>query len=82
MTRQDEVIFQLIDKAKTHDGEIDSIEFDNELILTDENSVIYKAYSVDIGYRELSFNCENAILNYAIDTIGFNDYMILTEIFE
>lgn len=75
--RQNELLIQdLIDKAIKYKGETKEIILKKEIILY-EDDTFFKAHSVSICNRELSFSCDNGHLGYTIDTIGFNDYLIL-----
>ena len=81
LKQQQKIIDNLTDMAKENNGDIKEVDL-NDLILNDDDGVIFKAYSVAVGYRELTFSTEAALLSYSIDTIGFNDYLILNDIIE
>lgn len=81
MNENDKILFDLIEKSK-NSKEINEVFLPKNFILTDNDNNIFRPYSVAIGFRELSFSCDNFVLCYVIDTIGFNDYMNLVEIYE
>ena len=51
-------------------------EYSCDIMLEDK----YKAHTVAICNRDLLFYCDDATLNYVVDTIGFNDYAELISI--
>ena len=56
-------------------------EFDCRIILRHEGKA-YPCYSVYVSPRELSFYSDKAVLNYAINLIGFEYSLVLNEIIE
>lgn len=40
----------------------------------------FTAYSVDIAYRELSFNCPEGYVSFYVDSYGFRYHAVLNDI--